>query len=238
MRISNRFELLTATFLAVALLASAVAPAAAASAHYEFADDTSTVDQGDVVSITFEAADGVNNTSEALAGDNNTFDLHIGGEEQGFLVNATVVDENRDGNVTVELNTSTAGQANASSYLTATGNDSVTNATQATENLSEPLDAGEYPLTLGSMNNSTDTATLVIEENETTTTTATTTTEATETTTEATEETTNASTTESETNESATDATTEQSTDTGIPGFGAALAVIALVAVAFVAVRE
>ncbi|ELZ95079.1 hypothetical protein C440_08382 [Haloferax mucosum ATCC BAA-1512] len=238
MRTSNRFELLTTTFLVVALLASAVAPAAAASAHYEFADDTYTTEQGEVVAITFNAADGVNNTSKVLAGDNNTFDVYLGDSDSGFLVNATVVDENRDGNVTLELNTSTAGQGNVSSYLTAAGNDSLTNATQATENLSDPLDAGEYSMALGSMNNSTDTASLVIEDNETETTTATTTTEATETTTEVTEETTSGSTNESETNESATDTTTEKSTDTGIPGFGAALAVIALVAVAFVAVRN
>ncbi|POG56813.1 DUF7827 domain-containing protein [Haloferax marisrubri] len=233
MRPSNRSTLLTTTFLVAAVLAAAVMPAAAASGHYEFTDDAYTAEQGEVVSITLSGASDANNTSAALAGDNNTVPLRIGGEDVNFAVNATVVDEDRDGNVTLELNTSTAGQANASSYLAAAGNDSV-NATQTTETLPATLDAGDYSLALGPTNNSTDTATLSLQAAETTTepaeTTESTDTETTTTADETTETTTNAS-------ASATTETTGTS-DTVVPGFSAVLAVIALLAAAFLAVRR
>ncbi|AKU06389.1 DUF7827 domain-containing protein [Haloferax gibbonsii] len=232
MRPSNRSALLTTTLLVAAVLAAAVMPAAAASGHYEFTDDAYTAEQGEVVSITLSGAADANNTSAALAGENNTVPLRIGGEDVNFAVNATVVDEDRDGNVTLELNTSTAGQANASSYLTAAGEDSV-NATQTTETLPATLDAGDYSLALGPANNSTDTATLSLQAVETTeTTTESTDTETTTTAGETTETTTaNASAT--------TDATTATGTsDTGIPGFSAVLAVVALLAAAFLAVRR
>ncbi|RDZ66046.1 PGF-CTERM sorting domain-containing protein [Haloferax sp. Atlit-12N] len=236
MRPSNRSALLTTTLLVAAVLAAAVMPAAAASGHYEFTDDAYTAEQGEVVSITLSGASDANNTSAALTGENNTVPLRIGGEDVNFAVNATVVDEDRDGNVTLELNTSTAGQANASSYLTAAGNDSV-NATQTTETLPATLDAGDYSLALGPTNNSTDTATLSLQAAETTTepaesteTTESTDTETTTTADETTETTTNAS-------ASATTETTGTS-DTGIPGFSAVLAVIALLAAAFLAVRR
>ncbi|ELZ83933.1 putative secreted glycoprotein [Haloferax gibbonsii] len=235
MRPSNRSALLTTTLLVAAVLAAAVMPAAAASGHYEFTDDAYTAEQGEVVSITLSGAADANNTSAALAGENNTVPLRIGGEDVNFAVNATVVDEDRDGNVTLELNTSTAGQANASSYLTAAGEDSV-NATQTTETLPATLDAGDYSLALGPANNSTDTATLSLQAVETT--------ETTETTTESTD--TETTTTAGETTETTTanasattDATTATGTsDTGIPGFSAVLAVVALLAAAFLAVRR
>ncbi|RDZ43104.1 PGF-CTERM sorting domain-containing protein [Haloferax sp. Atlit-10N] len=237
MRSSNRSALLTTTLLVAAVLAAAVMPAAAASGHYEFTDDAYTAEQGEVVSITLSGASDANNTSAALAGENNTVPLRIGGEDVNFAVNATVVDENRDGNVTLELNTSTAGQANASSYLTAAGNDSV-NATQTTEALPATLDAGDYSLALGPANNSTDTATLSLQAAETTTepteTTETTEPTDTETTTTADE------TTETTTTNASASATTETTgtSDTGIPGFSAVLAVVALLAAAFLAVRR
>ncbi|WP_058826828.1 PGF-CTERM sorting domain-containing protein [Haloferax sp. Q22] len=237
MRPSNRSALLTTTLLVAAVLAAAVMPAAAASGHYEFTDDAYTAEQGEVVSITLSGAADANNTSAALAGENNTVPLRIGGEDVNFAVNATVVDEDRDGNVTLELNTSTAGQTNASSYLTAAGNDSV-NATQTTETLPATLNAGDYSLALGPANNSTDTATLSLQAAETTTEPAETTetTESTDTETTTTADETN----ETTTNASATtDATTATGTsDTGIPGFGAVLAVVALLAAAFLAVRR
>ncbi|ELZ73910.1 hypothetical protein C457_01465 [Haloferax prahovense DSM 18310] len=233
MRSSNRSALLTTTLLVAAVLAAAVMPAAAASGHYEFTDDAYTAEQGEVVSITLSGASDANNTSAALAGENNTVPLRIGGEDVNFAVNATVVDENRDGNVTLELNTSTAGQANASSYLTAAGNDSV-NATQTTEALPATLDAGDYSLALGPANNSTDTATLSLQAAETTETTETTEPTDTETTTTADE------TTETTTTNASASATTETTgtSDTGIPGFSAVLAVVALLAAAFLAVRR
>ncbi|RDZ42903.1 PGF-CTERM sorting domain-containing protein [Haloferax sp. Atlit-19N] len=237
MRSSNRSALLTTTLLVAAVLAAAVMPAAAASGHYEFTDDAYTAEQGEVVSITLSGASDANNTSAALAGENNTVPLRIGGEDVNFAVNATVVDEDRDGNVTLELNTSTAGQANASSYLTA-GNDSV-NATQTTEALPATLDAGDYSLALGPANNSTDTATLSLQAAETTTEP----TETTETTTESTDTettTTAGETTETTTTNASASATTETTgtSDTGIPGFSAVLAVVALLAAAFLAVRR
>ncbi|MGB9957173.1 PGF-CTERM sorting domain-containing protein [Haloferax prahovense] len=237
MRPSNRSALLTTTLLVAAVLAAAVMPAAAASGHYEFTDDAYTAEQGEVVSITLSGASDANNTSAALAGENNTVPLRIGGEDVNFAVNATVVDEDRDGNVTLELNTSTAGQTNASSYLNAAGNDSV-NATQTTETLPATLNAGDYSLALGPANNSTDTATLSLQAAETTTEPAETTetTESTDTETTTTADETN----ETTTNASATtDATTATGTsDTGIPGFSAVLAVVALLAAAFLAVRR
>ncbi|WP_049967962.1 DUF7827 domain-containing protein [Haloferax prahovense] len=238
MRSSNRSALLTTTLLVAAVLAAAVMPAAAASGHYEFTDDAYTAEQGEVVSITLSGASDANNTSAALAGENNTVPLRIGGEDVNFAVNATVVDENRDGNVTLELNTSTAGQANASSYLTAAGNDSV-NATQTTEVLPATLDAGDYSLALGPANNSTDTATLSLQAAETTTEP----TETTETTTESTDTettTTAGETTETTATNASASATTETTgtSDTGIPGFSAVLAVVALLAAAFLAVRR
>ncbi|RDZ54217.1 PGF-CTERM sorting domain-containing protein [Haloferax sp. Atlit-6N] len=231
MRPSNRSALLTTTLLVAAVLAAAVMPAAAASGHYEFTDDAYTAEQGEVVSITLSGAADANNTSAALAGENNTVPLRIGGEDVNFAVNATVVDEDRDGNVTLELNTSTAGQANASSYLTAAGEDSV-NATQTTETLPATLDAGDYSLALGPANNSTDTATLSLQAVETT--------ETTETTTESTDtETTTTAGETTETTTANTSATTATGTsDTVVPGFSAVLAVVALLAAAFLAVRR
>ncbi|WP_396610948.1 PGF-CTERM sorting domain-containing protein [Haloferax sp. S1W] len=155
MRPSNALNVVTAAAVLV-VLASTAMPVMAASGHYEFTDDTYTGEQGDTIEITLNASD---NASE-------TVDFHIGSEDTGFLVHATATDENGDGNVTLALNTSTAGQVEASSYLSAVGNDSVSNATQTTDNITDLLDAGDYPLKVGSMNNSSDTASLVVESND------------------------------------------------------------------------
>ncbi|AKU06390.1 DUF7827 domain-containing protein [Haloferax gibbonsii] len=153
---SRRFELLTTTVLVVALLAAATAPAAAAEDHYEFTDDAYWTEQGEVVSITLE--DG----NEA----NDTFRFHLGTADQGLAAHATVVDENGDGEVTVRVNTSMAGQTNASAYLSAAGEDSISNASQSTSRLSHIPDAGDYDLRIGPADDPNETAHLVIEENE------------------------------------------------------------------------
>ncbi|ELZ87342.1 hypothetical protein C453_03289 [Haloferax elongans ATCC BAA-1513] len=153
MRSSNAHRLTIAALLMV-VLASVATPVSAA-AQYEFSDDAYEGEQGDVIEIT------VNASADA----NDSVDVHIGSEDAGFLVHATATDENGDGNVTLALNTSTAGQVEASSYLSAVDNDSV-NATQATDNITDLLDAGSYSLKVGSMNNSSDTATLTVKENE------------------------------------------------------------------------
>ncbi|ELZ95078.1 hypothetical protein C440_08377 [Haloferax mucosum ATCC BAA-1512] len=153
---SNRFELLTTAFLVVALLASAATPAAAASGHYEFADDEFSGERGEVISITVEASDDANDTTT----------VHIGNEDQGFLVHATAVDENGDGEVTLELNTTTAAQTDPSIYLDVAGDDSVTNLTQSSRLLSDLLDPGSYDLRVGSMDNPNDTALLSIKDND------------------------------------------------------------------------
>ncbi|SEK93238.1 DUF7827 domain-containing protein [Haloferax larsenii] len=154
MRSSNAHRLTIAALLMV-VLASVATPVSAA-AQYEFTDDAYEGEQGDVIEITLNAS----------ADANDTVDVHIGSEDAGFLVHATATDENDDGNVTLALNTSTAGQVEASSYLSAVGNDSVSNATQATDNITDLLDAGSYSLNVGSMNNSSDTAVLTVESNE------------------------------------------------------------------------
>ncbi|WP_309138742.1 PGF-CTERM sorting domain-containing protein [Haloferax larsenii] len=154
MRSSNAHTLTIAALLMV-VLASVATPVSAAS-QYEFTDDAYEGEQGDVIEITLNAS----------ADANDTVDVHIGSEAAGFLVHATATDENDDGNVTLALNTSTAGQVEASSYLSAVGNDSVSNATQATDNITELLDAGSYSLKVGSMNNSSDTSVLSVKSNE------------------------------------------------------------------------
>ncbi|AFK17955.1 PGF-CTERM sorting domain-containing protein [Haloferax mediterranei ATCC 33500] len=153
---SKRFELLTTTFLVVALLVSAATPAAAASGHYEFADNEFTGEQGEVIAITVEASGDANDTTT----------VHIGNQDQGFLVHATAVDENGDGEVTLELNTTTAAQTDPSSYLSAAGDDSVTNLTQSSRLLSNLLDPGSYDLRVGSMDDPNDTAVLSIKDND------------------------------------------------------------------------
>ncbi|MCO8268352.1 PGF-CTERM sorting domain-containing protein [Haloferax sp. AB510] len=153
---SRRFELLTTTVLVVALLAAATTPAAAAEDHYDFTDDAYTAEQGEVISITLEAGD------EA----NDTFRLHLGSADVGLAAHATVVDENDDGEVTVRVNTSMAGQTNASAYLSAAGEDSLSNTSQSTSRLSHIPDAGDYDLRIGPSDDPNATAHLVIEENE------------------------------------------------------------------------
>ncbi|WP_410765938.1 PGF-CTERM sorting domain-containing protein [Haloferax sp. DFSO60] len=140
----------------MALLTTAVAPATASPEPYEFTESAFYGEQGEVVSITLETPDSAN----------NTFDVHIGDENQGFLVHATVVDENDDGTVTLEMNTSTAGQTDPESYLSVAGDDSIRNSSQSTYYLSNLLDAGDYELRTGPIDDPNDTATLVIEEND------------------------------------------------------------------------
>ncbi|ELZ95077.1 hypothetical protein C440_08372 [Haloferax mucosum ATCC BAA-1512] len=140
----------------MALLASAVTPVSAASGHSEFADDEFTGEQGDVIEITLNAPDDAN----------DTVNLHIGSDGNGFLVHVTAVDEDGDGEVTLALNTSIAGQTEPSMYLSAVGDDTVSNVTQESDLLVDLLDAGAYPMKAGPMDNSTDTASLVIDRNE------------------------------------------------------------------------
>ncbi|ELZ76003.1 hypothetical protein C455_15298 [Haloferax larsenii JCM 13917] len=152
---SKRIELLT-TLVVVALLASAATPVSAASGNSEFADDEFTGDRGTVIEITLNTLDDAN----------DTVNLHIGNEVNGFLVHVTAVDEDGDGSVTLALNTSTAGQTAASSYISAVGDDSISNVTQESDLLADLMDAGTYPMKAGPMDNSSDTATLLVEENE------------------------------------------------------------------------
>ncbi|ELZ87343.1 hypothetical protein C453_03294 [Haloferax elongans ATCC BAA-1513] len=152
---SKRIELLT-TLVVVALLASAATPVSAASGNSEFADDEFTGDRGTVIEITLNTLDDAN----------DTVNLHIGNEPNGFLVHVTAVDEDGDGSVTVALNTSTAGQTAASSYISAVGDDSISNVTQESDLLADLLDPGTYPMKAGPIDNATDTATLLVETNE------------------------------------------------------------------------
>lgn len=142
--------------LAVGLLTVAVAPATATSDPYEFSEDVFYSEQGEVATITLETSDDTN----------GTLDVHIGTPAQGLLVHTTVVDKDGDGTVTLELNTSTAGQTDPESYLSVAGDDSISNVSQSTYYLSNLLNAGDYSLRTGAVDDPNDTATLVIEEND------------------------------------------------------------------------
>ena len=117
-----------------------------------FVDPVVTADSGATADVTV-----------ALPGSNESTRLTLGSQEAGFLAHATVVDADGDGNVTVAVDTGTAGTTDAASYLSVSDGDELENATQETDRLSSPLDAGEYDLRLGSDDDTTAVGTLVLE---------------------------------------------------------------------------
>jgi hypothetical protein len=151
-----RTSTLHAVALSIALIATVLGPvaspvAAAAAPAFTAEEFTATVGETAVVTV------------ELPAGADRRVDFHVGSERVNYRLDATLVDENGDGAVTVELDTRTAGRLDPASYLSAAGPDSVENATQSSERLPERLDPGTYPLSLGPRDGPWDTASLVLE---------------------------------------------------------------------------
>ncbi|WP_411967696.1 PGF-CTERM sorting domain-containing protein [Haloferax sp. YSSS75] len=139
-----------ATAALLVVLVTTAIPAGAANAQYEFTESVYEGTQGDVVEITVDVPDTVT----------GTFDVHVGSEKANFLVHATVTDSDDDGEVTVELDTATAGQVSPDEAITVAGDDSVESVTRDTDRLSSRLDAGEYQLRVGSFDDPADTSSL------------------------------------------------------------------------------
>jgi len=128
------FAVLAVTAPLTGLGAAGAAPATAADG----ADvDGGSVTEDNVATIEVGLPEGVDSAT-----------VSVGVRDHDFLANATVHDRDGDGAVSVRLDTAEAGNGNASSYLSATGADDLTDATQLTDQLDGGLDPAPYDLTL------------------------------------------------------------------------------------------
>lgn len=140
--------------LALLLVVSAAAPlagaAAGASGHAEFEDSVVRGGQEETVEIPI-----------AVSGD--AVRVTVGSEDVNFVAHATVADADGDSTVTLRLDMATAGNGDASSYLSVPGGDALRSASQETPEIEPPLDAGSYDLSLGPPEDPMDIATLIVE---------------------------------------------------------------------------
>jgi PGF-CTERM protein len=152
MRPSNRTLALVAFAAAVAAVAPVAGTAAAAAESPTFVNSTVTVSGGETAEIPVSLPDG----SESVR-------VAIGSEAANFVVHATVVDGDGDGNVTLAVDTGVAGTTDAASYLSVSDGDDLENATQETDRLSSPLDPADYEMRLGPADDSRANGSLVVE---------------------------------------------------------------------------
>ncbi|MFC4438475.1 MULTISPECIES: DUF7827 domain-containing protein [Natrialbaceae] len=120
----------------------------------QFDDNSVSETLGDVAAITIN----LENTDEA--------DLTIGGEDEGWMINATVYDEEDDGEVTVYFNTAAAGDetdvGDDTDVLSANGNNVVDVDTH--ESLTDVLATGSYDTSLEVQGDQKDRGTLNLQE--------------------------------------------------------------------------
>lgn len=225
---------LSSALLALALVTSGVAlgaptdavhdqeTTAEANADVEFGDDAIRTEHGGNATLT------------VLLNDADEATVKIGSDDRvNYALVVTVTDGNDDGRVVLTFDTDAAGEPNATKVTTDAVDDDATVTDEieylGNEPSKSPLDVGNYPITLYSGTaadgDPVETASMVIEEAETTT-------ESTETTT---------TTTEGPIETSETTEITETTTDDAagnVPGFGPALALVALAAAAILAARR
>ena len=127
-----------AVLAVTAPLTGLVAAGAAPATPADDADvDAGIVTEGNVATI-----------DVGLPEDVDSATLSVGEREHNFLANATVHDRDGDGSVTVRLDTAEAGNGNAGTYLSATGGDELTDATQVTGPTDDGLDPLPYSVDL------------------------------------------------------------------------------------------
>jgi PGF-CTERM protein len=209
--------------------AALVVESASSSPPRNASDSTAAVD-GDALTFVDPVVTAESGTTAdvtvAFPGVNESARLTLGSQEAGFLAHATVVDADGDGNVTVAVDTGTAGTTDAESYLHVSDGDELGNATQETDRLSSPLDAGEYDLRVGPAGDASDVGTLVLES------------ASTPETDDGAETTDGATTTDAPATPTLEATATPGDTQTASPGFGVLAGVLALLAVAGLARRR
>jgi PGF-CTERM protein len=186
------------------------------------ASESATLDEAVVTAASGETAA----IPLAFADGTESARVTVGSEATNFVVRATVVDADGDGDATLELDTGTAGTTDAASYLRVSDGDELRNATQATDRLSSPLDAGEYDLRVGPAGDASDVGTLVLES------------ASTPETDDGAETTDGATTTDAPATPTLEATATPGDTQTASPGFGVLAGVLALLAVAGLARRR
>ena len=162
-RVRRRGRLALAAVVAVLAVTGPLAGVAAASAGgtapvtADEADvDAGTVTAGNVATIDVRLPEGVETATFA-----------VGEHDASFRANATLHDHDGDGLVTVALDTAAAGNGDASSYLSARGEDELSDATQLTPAFDGGLDPFPYDVNLVRDDDTIADATLFVEPDET-----------------------------------------------------------------------
>ncbi|USZ69771.1 hypothetical protein NGM10_16880 (plasmid) [Halorussus salilacus] len=91
----------------------------------------------------------------------------VGSRDVGYLSRFTVVDENGDGEATIEINTFEAGLSADEPGITAVGEDDVTDYELQTDPVPDQLDAATYPVRTFVGGTQSDVASLVLDERST-----------------------------------------------------------------------
>lgn len=182
----------------------------------------------------YEAAQDGSATMTVTLTDTDTARLQVGSESAGYTVNATLVDENGDGEVAVEFVVPNAGTDEAT--LVADSDTAVRNVSES-EFQDPPLATGAYRLTASATGDQpSDVARLTIVEAGQSTADVTTTYAPTD---EDIAETTSvAETTGSQSPETTAPSTTDDASNGSSPGFGVAAALVGLLGAALLAVRR
>lgn len=161
--VRRRGHLVLAAVVAVLAATSPIAGVAAASvggtapATTDDADvDAGVVTEGNVATIDVRLPEGVDSAT-----------LSVGERDHNFVVNATVHDRDGDGSAVVRLDTAEAGNGNASSYLSARGEDELSDVTQVTDPVDDGLDPLPYSVDLVRSGDSLAGGTLFVDADET-----------------------------------------------------------------------
>jgi len=125
----------TSPFAGAALAASGATASTAGAAGADV--DAGPVTAGNVATIEVQLPDGT-----------DTATLSVADQDHDFAVNATLHDRDGDGVVIVALDTATAGNGNASSFLSARGADTLSDAVQTTDSFHGGLDPFPYDVDL------------------------------------------------------------------------------------------
>lgn len=141
-----------AALLAVSAAAPLAGAAVGASENPEFEDTISAGYQNETIGVPISVPEGV-----------DAVRVTVGTENENFTAHAYLADADGNGTVVLRVDTATAGNGDASSYLSVSEGDALRNATQETPATEPPLDPADYAMSLGPPDDPVDVATLIVE---------------------------------------------------------------------------